>query len=122
MAFRTVLPEDRLHPSIRDRVAEHHRELIAEVEAAVAKHRVVVVGMAVNPYPRRARRALEKAGVDYHYLEYGSYFSEWRRRTALKMWTGWPTLPMIFVNGVFVGGATDLEKLIEAGELAKLLG
>jgi glutaredoxin-related protein len=37
------------------------------------------------------------------------------------MWTGWPTLPMIFVNGILVGGAEDLERLIESGELATLL-
>ena len=32
----------------------------------------------------------------YRYLpEYGSYFGGWRRRLALKMWTGWPTVPMV---------------------------
>jgi glutaredoxin-related protein len=29
---------------------------------------------------------------------------------------------MIFVKGVLVGGANDLQKLIESGELARLLG
>ena len=36
------------------------------------------------------------------------------------MWTGWQTFPMIFVKGVFVGGAADLIKLIEGGELKAL--
>jgi monothiol glutaredoxin len=57
----------------------------------------------------------------YRYLEYGSYFSGWRLRTALKMWTGWPTFPMVFVKGVLVGGASDLQRLIVSGELARLL-
>ena len=35
------------------------------------------------------------------------------------MWTGWPTFPQIFVNGVLVGGAEDLEWLIRSGELSK---
>ena len=52
-------------------------------------------------------------------IEYGSYWSEWRRRLALKMWTGWPTFPMVFVKGVLVGGAQDLERLINSGELKK---
>jgi glutaredoxin-related protein len=34
------------------------------------------------------------------------------------MWTGWPTLPMVFVEGVLVGGADDLRRLLESGELA----
>jgi monothiol glutaredoxin len=34
------------------------------------------------------------------------------------MWTGWPSLPMVFVNGVLVGGASDLEAMLKRGELA----
>jgi monothiol glutaredoxin len=79
------------------------------------------VGMAQNPFPRKARKALDAAGVPYHYLEYGSYFSDWRRRTALKMWTGWPTFPMVFVKGTLVGGAAELIQLIDSGELQRLL-
>jgi glutaredoxin-related protein len=36
------------------------------------------------------------------------------------MWTGWPTFPMCFVDGVLVGGADELTKLVEAGELDHL--
>ena len=71
---------------------------------------------------RRARKALEAAGVPFQYLEYGSYFRAWRRRTALKMWTGWPTFPMVFVKGVLVGGADEIGRLIESGELKRALG
>jgi glutaredoxin-related protein len=35
------------------------------------------------------------------------------------MWTGWPTFPMVFVKGVLVGGASDLKKLLETGDLKK---
>ena len=37
------------------------------------------------------------------------------------MWTGWPTLPIIFVKGVMIGGADDLARLIDSGELDRLL-
>lgn len=117
---RSILPESRIHPAIRARIAGHHADIVAEVEAAIASHPVVVVGMKTNPFPRRARRALDAAGVAYAYLEYGGYLGNWRRRNALKMWTGWPTFPMVFVKGVLVGGAQDLERLIESGELAQL--
>ena len=119
---RAILPEARIDPAIRDKIATHHRDIIDEVEAAIAAHDVVVVGMKQNPFPRRARKALEAHGVPFHYLEYGSYLNTWRRRNALKMWTGWPTFPMVFVKGVLVGGAEDLQKLIDAGELDRRLG
>ena len=59
--------------------------------------------------------------MPHQYLEYGSYLSRWRERLALKMWAGWPTLPMVFVKGVLIGGADDLAKLIASGELKRLL-
>ena len=119
---RPILDEAQIHPALRERVARYHHAVIEEVQRAMDAHAVVVVGMRQNPYPKRARRALQAAGVAFHYLEYGSYFSDWRRRSALKMWTGWPTLPMVFVRGTLVGGADDLRKLIDSGELRRMLG
>ena len=119
---RHLLPEDRIHPAIREKIATDHRDIVDEVEAAIAAHDVVVVGMAQNPFPRRARKALDAKGIPYKYLEYGSYLSTWRRRTALKMWTGWPTFPMVFVKGVLIGGADNLAKQLESGELQQQLG
>jgi len=118
---RPLLPEARVDPAIRDVIASNHRDIIDEVEAAIAAHAVVVVGMKQNPFPKRARKALTAAGIAFHYLEYGSYFTTWRRRAALKIWSGWPTFPMIFVKGVLVGGATEVEGLVASGELARRL-
>ena len=120
--MRPILEDSQIHPSIRNRVGALHGDVVSEVQNAIANHSVVVVGMAQNPFPRRACRALRAAGVPFHYLSYGSYFGDWRRRNALKMWTGWPTLPMVFVKGTLVGGAEDLERLIRSGELKRLLG
>ena len=118
---RNILDEAHVHPAIRDKIAGLHADIVKEVKDAVAANAVVVVGMRQNPMPRRARNLLDKAGIRFQYLEYGSYFSGWRRRNALKMWTGWPTFPMVFVKGALVGGAEDLARLYVSGELAKLL-
>lgn len=118
---RPILDESRIHPAIRERVATRNADIVREVERAVTENDVVVVGMRQNPHPRRARKALDAAGIPYRYMEYGGYFGNWRRRNALKMWTGWPTFPMVFVKGILVGGASDLDRLIVSGELARLL-
>ena len=119
--IRSILEEDHVHPAIRGRIAGHHADVVTEVQSAIAGNSVVVVGMKQNPFPRKARKALDRAGIPYRYLEFGSYLSNWRRRGALKMWTGWPTFPMIFVKGTLIGGASDLARLIESGELARML-
>jgi len=118
---RSILDESHIHPAIRDRIAGNHADIVREVQAAIAAHDVVVVGMKQNPVPRTARKTLDAAGIAYRYLEYGSYLTDWRRRNALKMWTGWPTFPMVFVKGVLVGGAKDLAKLATSGELTRML-
>ena len=116
---RPILDEAKIHPAVREKVANYRSDMVREVQAAIAGSDIVVVGMKQNPAPRQARKALDAAGIEYRYLEYGSYFSMWRRRLALKMWTGWPTFPMVFVRGVLVGGADDVIKLIESGEVKK---
>ncbi len=118
---RSVLDESRIHAAIRKKVAASQQNIVKDVQTAVAQHAVVVVGMALNPFPKQARKLLDAAGVTYHYMEYGSYLTLWRQRNALKMWTGWPTFPMIFVKGTLIGGADDLKKLLASGEFKTLL-
>jgi monothiol glutaredoxin len=119
---RPLLDSANVHPSAREKIACNHEATIREIETAMAAHDVVVVGMAVNPFPRKARALLTEHKIAFHYLEYGSYFGEWRKRTAIKMWSGWPTFPMVFVKGTLIGGFTDLEKLVASGEIRKMLG
>ncbi len=119
---RSILDEAHIHAAVRATIANSHADIVEEVQAAIAGNDIVIVGMAQNPFPKKARKLLDQHRFAYKYLEYGSYLSAWRRRNALKMWTGWPTFPMIFVKGVLVGGASDLHKLVESGELARLLG
>ena len=78
---RPILAEDQIHPAIRATVASLHSDVLAEVQSAMARHAVVVVGMAGNPFVRKARRALDAAGVAHHDLDYGSYVAQWRRRS-----------------------------------------
>lgn len=118
---RPILDESAIHPAIRARVATWNHAIVDEVKAAVQANDVVVVGMAQNPFPVKARKALDAIGQRYKYLEYGSYFGMWRPRSALKMWTGWPSFPMVFVKGTLVGGASDLKALIDSGELKAML-
>lgn len=114
---RPILPEAQIHPAVREKIASYRIDVVKEVQAAVAANEIVVVGMRMNPFPKKARKLLDAAGLPYQYIEYGSYLGEYRRRLPLKLWTGWPTFPMVFVKGVLIGGADDLAKLLEKGEL-----
>src|SRR5205823_4949841 len=118
---RKIPDEPRIHPAIRDAIARNHSDIVREVDAAVTANDFVAVGMKQNPIVKQAKNTLAAKSNTYTYLEYGSYFSDWHRLNALKMCTGWPTFPMIFVRGVFIGGASNVGALIANGELARLL-
>jgi monothiol glutaredoxin len=95
---RSILDEGQSTPRSARPSPTTRRTPCAKVQTAIASHDVVVAGMAQNPFPKKACKALDARGIPYTYLEYGSYLSGWRRRSALKMWTGWPTFPMVFVK------------------------
>jgi monothiol glutaredoxin len=114
---RHILDESKIHPNIRTVINDNHRAFVEEVISVVDREQVVVVGMAMNPVCKTACKLLRKQSISFEYLEYGSYLKEWRKRNALKMWTGWKTFPMVFVDGVLIGGAAELNRLIKADEL-----
>ncbi|WP_119396518.1 glutaredoxin [Salinibius halmophilus] len=89
-----------------------HQWIIDEVEQALQSNDYLVVGMKQNPFPKQAKKLLEAKGIEYKYLEYGSYFGQWQERLALKMYFGWPTFPMVFVKGQLIGGAKELKELL----------
>ena len=41
-------------------------------------------------------------------------------RQGIKEFTNWPTIPQIFINGEFIGGADIIAEMHENGELAQL--
>lgn len=110
---RLVLSSDRIHPAAREKVARNHREVLEQAIAALESHEWVVLGMAQNPHVKRARKALKDAGKAHHYIGYGNYLRHWRKRNVFKMWTGWPTFPMVFHQGTLIGGANELERYLK---------
>jgi len=80
---RSILGEAQIHPAIREKIATYRTDILKEVQDAVAANEIVVVGMRQNPFPKKARKLLDDAGLAYKYLEYGSYLGEWRRLAKL---------------------------------------
>ncbi len=115
---RPQLNASKVAPAVQNAVAAFHRPVVDEVIAAVGKDHLVVVGMKQNPFVKKTRKLLTKSGVAFTYLEYGSYLSQWKQRLAIKLWAGFPTFPMVFVDGTLVGGHAQLVELQAAGRLA----
>jgi monothiol glutaredoxin len=117
MNARHILTEDHIAPEAARKIAAFHTRTLDDVRAAVEHHDVVVIGMAQNPHVRRVRHALADANIPFEYLELGSYLSGWKRRLAVKLWSGWPTFPQVFVRGVLIGGDTLTRAALADGSL-----
>lgn len=113
-----MLAQEKITPGVTESVAKMHRATVDEVAATVARDHLVVVGMKQNPVVKKARQLLADKGFTYTYLEYGSYLGEWNRRLAIKLWAGFPTFPMVFVDGTLIGGNAELQALAAEGKLA----
>lgn len=42
-------------------------------------------------------------------------------REGIKTYANWPTIPQLYINGDFVGGADIMRELYQSGELQKML-
>ncbi len=109
---RPTLSADKISPAAAAKQSTFHRDIVDHVAAAVARDKWVVVGMGQNPVVKKARANLAAANIEPTFISYGNYFSEWKQRLAIKLWAGWPTFPMIFRDGVLIGGNAELEALL----------
>lgn len=94
------------------------------IESAIKDNQVMLF-MKGNPsFPRcgfsaAAIEILEEMGVDF---ETADVLTDPELREAIKIYSNWPTIPQIYINGKFIGGSDILRELYETGELQTLLG
>ncbi len=119
--MRPELAHPPVSAAARAAIEALHPDVLGEVRRVVLAHRVVVVGMAWNQPVKKVRGALEEAGIEYHYHEIGNYLGMWGERLAVKMWSGWPTFPQVFVRGTLMGGTDLTVAALKDGSLKALL-
>jgi monothiol glutaredoxin len=117
--MRPLLNESAVSTKAINEMKSFHPEVLKQVQEAISKNEVVVVGMKQNPFVKKVRKALEEQNIQFVYLEYGSYLSAWKKRLAIKLWSGWPTFPQVFVKGKLIGGNAEAKALLASGELKK---
>jgi monothiol glutaredoxin len=99
-------------------------EIRTFIENAIRENRVMLFmkGTPQQPacgFSMRASGALNALGVQYAALD---ILPDPRIRQELSDYSGWPTIPQLFVDGELVGGSDIVMEMFESGELAQLLG
>src|SRR5881628_1434321 len=98
-------------------------DLRAQIEELVSSEPVALFMKGTPDFvmcgnSQRALRALREAGAPVTAVD---VLPDPRIRQELSAFSGWPTIPQVFVKGELVGGADIVEELAETGELEEKL-
>uniref|UniRef100_A0A8C0BKP3 Glutaredoxin-2, mitochondrial n=1 Tax=Buteo japonicus TaxID=224669 RepID=A0A8C0BKP3_9AVES len=82
---------------------------------------VVIFSKTTCFYCKMSKKLFEDMNVNYTAVELDMNTNGSQFQDILEQMTGGRTVPRVFVNGTFVGGATDTQKLHEEGKLLPLV-
>lgn len=97
------------------------------IEQVVKSNKVVafIKGTRTQPqcgFSYKVLSTLNEIGSDYEVLNVLDEIYNPGLREAIKGYSQWPTIPQLYVDGEFVGGADIVEEMHSNGELKQLLG
>jgi monothiol glutaredoxin len=94
------------------------------IREQVTTHAVVLYMKGTPQFPQcgfssAAVQMLQACGIDKLFTV--NVLAEPEIRQGIKDYASWPTIPQLYVNGEFVGGADIMREMYESGELQQLL-
>ncbi len=96
-----------------------------KIDATVKGNRVVLFMKGTPQFPMcgfsgTAVQILKACGVDS--LTTVNVLDDEDIRQGIKEYANWPTIPQLYVDGEFIGGADIMREMYQSGELQALLG
>ena len=100
------------------------RDIQQEIAATVSANKVVLFMKGSPQFPQcgfsaSAVKMLSDVGVkDFAFV---NVLVDQDIREGIKQYASWPTIPQLYVDREFVGGADIMREMHQSGELAQLL-
>lgn len=94
------------------------------IKDQVTAHPVVLYMKGTPQFPQcgfsaSATQILKACGVkDYYTVD---VLMNPEIRDGIKVFSSWPTIPQLYVNGQFIGGADIMREMYQNGDLQKIL-
>ncbi|XP_011150077.1 glutaredoxin-C4-like isoform X1 [Harpegnathos saltator] len=89
------------------------------IDQAIAKESVVIFSKSSCPYCKMAKQVFDSLNKTYMAIELDDREDADEIQTILGEMTGARTVPRVFLNGMCLGGGTDVKRLHASGELIK---
>ncbi|NXJ64237.1 GLRX2 protein, partial [Rostratula benghalensis] len=91
------------------------------IQEIISDNCVVIFSKTTCYYCKMAKKLFDDMNINYTAVELDTNTNGSQFQDILQQMTGARTVPRVFVNGTFVGGATDTKKLHEEGKLLPLV-
>ncbi len=96
----------------------------AWIKETVTSHPVVLFMKGTAQFPQcgfsgRAIEVLKSSGVQD--LVTINVLEDDEVRQGIKEFSNWPTIPQLYINGEFIGGADIIGEMYQSGELQSLI-
>ena len=93
------------------------------IEDMIHKHKIFLFMKGTPDAPEcgfsmKVAEILKSFKVEFGYC---NIFEDENIRQGVKEYANWPTIPQLYINGKFIGGADITEQLYSSGKLKKLL-
>ncbi|XP_048354276.1 glutaredoxin 2 isoform X2 [Sphaerodactylus townsendi] len=92
-----------------------------QIQETISDNCVVIFSKTTCSYCNMAKKLFRDMNVNYRSFELDTYENGNQFQDVLHQMTGGRTVPRIFINGTFVGGATDTQRLHRDGRLLPLV-
>lgn len=97
--------------------------VLSKIESYIQEHKIVLFMKGSTDFPQcgfsgQVVGVLKKLSVDYFAVD---VLQDDEVREGVKVFSNWPTIPQLYINGELVGGCDIVLELFENGELATML-
>ncbi len=94
-----------------------------EIKNLINENRVVLFMKGNKNFPQcgysgYVSKVLQDTGVDFKDI---NVLKDPQLRENIKIYSNWPTIPQLYIEGEFIGGADIVRAMISDGSLAKKL-
>ena len=98
-------------------------EVIERIESAVTGNRICIFMKGNRNFPMCGFSAATIQIFEELAVPYGTVdvLSDPELREEIKLYSDWPTIPQVYIDGKFVGGCDIVRELYQSGELQDLV-
>ncbi|XP_066481796.1 glutaredoxin 2 isoform X1 [Tiliqua scincoides] len=98
-----------------------HTATANQIQETISDNCVVIFSKTTCSYCNLAKKLFDDMNVNYTAVELDTQENGRQFQDVLHRMTGGRTVPRVFINGTFVGGATDTQRLHQQGKLLPLV-